>query len=73
MPISLGWKEDLLTDQSDEELASNVSKGQHLNKKGNIYEVQLHGGSVVEDVNLGNPLKLKRTREAPTTKTDDFL
>jgi hypothetical protein len=58
-PMSVGWKEDLLTEQPHEELVNKVSKGQH-------------GGSVVKDINLGNPLKPKRTRKAPSMKTDDF-
>jgi hypothetical protein len=47
--------------------------GQHLNKKGNVYEVQLHGGSVAEGTKLDNPSRPKRTKRVPTTKTEDFL
>jgi hypothetical protein len=56
--IRVGWKEDVTTDQLNEErrkeLKINVSKDQQLNKKGNILEMQ-------EDINRDNPAKPENT------------
>jgi hypothetical protein len=62
-----------LSDQPDEKLENKVNKDRHQRIKGNTREVQLYGGHVVENKNLGNPPKPKRIRKAPTSKTDDFL
>jgi hypothetical protein len=59
-----------------EESAEEVKRGfedlgQHLNKKGNVYEVQLHGGSVAEGTKPDNPSRPTRTKKVPKTKTED--